>query len=103
MKAEALHASEFELLMGVFRLHPEIRDVRLFGSRAKGTHAPNSDVDLAVRGQVDELQAESLASELDELPLPYRFDVLAFDLIDSQPLRDHIERVGVVIYSANKD
>ena len=31
--------------------HPEIQRVYLFGSRAKGTHDPDSDVDLAI--QVD--------------------------------------------------
>jgi predicted nucleotidyltransferase len=82
----------------VFRRHPEISAVRIFGSRAKGTHTPRSDVDLAVWGDVDALGAEALAAELDELPLPYRFDVRAFDSIRFQPLREHIERVGAVVY-----
>ena len=82
----------------VFLRHPEVHDVTLFGSRAKGTHAPNSDIDLSIRGQLDELQGEALAAELDELPLPYRFDVLVFDSLKSKPLREHIERVGIVIY-----
>ena len=47
----------------------------LFGSRAKGTHTERSDVDLAVAGDVAPLRAEAIAAELDELPLPYRFEV----------------------------
>jgi predicted nucleotidyltransferase len=47
--------------------------VKLFGSRAKGTHSRHSDIDLAVLGKVDALQVEALAAELDELPLPNRF------------------------------
>jgi uncharacterized protein len=70
---------ELNLLAGVFRRHPEVRWVRLFGSRAKGTHAPHSDVDLAVWGDVDAVRAESIAAELDELPLPYRFEVKPFE------------------------
>ena len=98
MKSEALTPRELALMETVFLRHPEVHDVTLFGSRAKGTHASNSDIDLSIRGRLDELQGEALAAELDELPLPYRFDVLVFNSLKSKPLREHIERVGVVIY-----
>ena len=98
MKPPALAAEELVLLRRVFARHPEITTVKLFGSRAKGTHAPNSDVDLALWGDVDSLRAERIAAELDELPTPYKYDVKAFDQIALRPLRDHIERVGVTIY-----
>jgi uncharacterized protein len=84
----------------VFRSHPNVEAVRVFGSRAKGTHAPQSDVDLALWGDVPTLEAEAIAAELDELPLPYRYDVRAFEAITLEPLREHIERVGVPIYRA---
>jgi hypothetical protein len=44
------------------------------------------------------LGAEAIAAELEELPLPYRFDVQALEQITFLPLLEHIERVGVVIY-----
>ena len=98
MKAPPLAPAELALLCGVFRRHPEIAAVKLFGSRAKGTHAPHSDIDLAVWGAVDDLQAEALAAELDELPLPYRYDVKPFATITLHPLREHIERVGIPLF-----
>jgi predicted nucleotidyltransferase len=98
MKTPPLEPREANLLAGVFRAHPEVSEVRLFGSRAKGTHSPESDVDLALWGNVTALKAEAIAAELDELPLPYRFDVIPFDLIKLQPLREHIERVGIRLY-----
>jgi predicted nucleotidyltransferase len=101
MKTLPLEPREAKLLADVFRAHPEISEVRIFGSRAKGTHKPESDVDLALWGNVSELGAEAIAAELDELPLPYRFDVLPFDLIKLQPLREHIERVGIRLYPEN--
>jgi hypothetical protein len=55
-------------------------------------------VDLAIWGAVDALQAEAIAAELDELPLPYRFEVQAFDLINLRALREHIQRVGIPVY-----
>ena len=98
MKTTGLTPHELSLAAGVFRRHPEIRLVRLFGSRAKGTHTPRSDVDLAVWGDVDAVRAEAIAAELDELPLPYRFEVKPFECIKLRSLREHIERVGIVIY-----
>ncbi len=38
------------------------------------------------------------AAELDELPLPYRYDVKPFDTITLRLLREHIERVGIPLF-----
>lgn len=99
MTTLALTSEELEHLRRVFARHPEVNTVKLFGSRAKGTNAANSDIDLALWGNVDALQAESIAAELDELPLPYKFDVKPFDLIKLRPLREHILRVGITVYA----
>ena len=98
MKAPALTSHELALLTGVFRRHPEIATARLFGSRAKGTHSVRSDVDLAISGAVNPLRAEAIAAELDELPLPYRFEVQSLEHITHRALREHIQRVGIVVY-----
>ena len=98
MKTLPLTSGEVAQLQSVFKRHPEITEVRLFGSRAKGTHAAHSDIDLALWGSVDGLQAQAIAAELDELPLPYRYDVQAFNAIRFGPLRKHIERAGIQIY-----
>lgn len=69
----------------------------IYGSRAKGTYRNNSDVDIALVGDISPLEAESVAGDLDELPLPYQFDVVALRHITNAALREHIERVGVAI------
>ena len=89
---------ELDLIRTVFLRHVEVTGALLFGSRAKGTSSHSSDVDLALLGVGSPLLAEAIASELDELPLPYHFDVKALSAIEHQPLREHIERVGVRIY-----
>jgi len=94
-----LSERELTLLRGVFARHPDLTAVRLFGSRAKGTHTPRSDIDLAVWGNAfTDLRAEGIASDLDELPLPYKFDVRHFDSITLPALREHIERFGIPIW-----
>lgn len=94
-----LSENEQNAIIEVFRRHSDIDRVTLFGSRAKGTARSNSDIDLAVYGITDDLKIEELAIELEELPMPYKFDVKAFENIRHIPLREHIERVGMVIYS----
>ncbi len=99
MKRPPLTSAESEMLREVFRRYPEIRAVKIFGSRAKGTHHDSSDVDLAMWGEIDAFRAERIAGDLDDLSLPYRYDVFAFETITLEPLREHIDRVGVSLYS----
>ena len=101
MTSEGLNPVEIALISTILQKHPKIDSAILFGSRAKGTHTNRSDVDLAVSGDVTPLEAESIASDLDELPLPYRFEVQALKEIKHRALMEHIKRVGVVIYNEN--
>jgi uncharacterized protein len=98
VSAPNLKPAELQLLRNVFRQHPEVKIVKVFGSRAKGTSAPGSDIDLALWGDIDALGAESIAAELDELPTAYKYDIKPFHLIKLKPLREHIERVGITVY-----
>jgi predicted nucleotidyltransferase len=98
MRDIGLSARELELMGGVFRRYTDIQRVLLYGSRAKGTHSPQSDIDLALIGVKNALEVEAVALALDELPLPYRFDVRAFEGIRNARLRAHIERVGIPLY-----
>ena len=98
MNAIGLAQTELDLILGVLKRYPAVTGAILFGSRAKGTAVPSSDIDLALEGITDALQAEAIASELEELPLPYHFDVVALPNVNSPQLRDHVARVGVRIY-----
>lgn len=100
MTLPPLSAHALGLVHEVLQRHPEVQTAILFGSRAKGTHTERSDVDLVLSGDVPSLRAESIAAELDELPLPYRFDVQSLAEITHQELLDHIARVGITIYEA---
>ncbi len=90
--------SERELICGVLRRHPDVVEANIFGSRAKGNSQPASDIDLALLGNISTSLVAAIAGELDELPLPYTFDVQAYDAICHPPLREHIDRVGKSFY-----
>jgi uncharacterized protein len=93
-----LTARQHSLICDILRRHPSVIRATLFGSRAKGTHHDRSDIDLALEGITTELAAESIRSELNETSLPQHFDVQALSCVQHQELREHINRVGVVIY-----
>ncbi len=95
LKPEAL-----ELIREVFRGHPEVHEVRIFGSRAMGRFEDHSDVDLALWGDLDQTLIARIMGELDELPLPYAFDVQAYESISHEPLKRHINEFGRVLYAA---
>ena len=99
MNSFGLKDSEQEVIREVLRRHAEVTAAKIFGSRAKGNFQPASDIDLALWGNVPASLVVAIAGELDELPLPYTFDVQAYDAIKHQPLREHIDRVGQTFYA----
>jgi len=88
-----------EKICGVFARFPEIEKAVLYGSRAKGNFKTGSDIDLTLYGAALTPDLRStIASELDDLLLPYTIDLSIFAELDHAELREHIECVGVVFY-----
>jgi len=97
-----LSDANVERICGVFAQHQHIEKVVLYGSRAKGNYKTGSDIDLTLYGSgVDFDQLNVIASELDDLLLPYTIDLSLFEKLQHTELREHIERVGVVFYQRN--
>ena len=93
-----LTPAELSQLIVVLSQYPKVEQAVLFGSRATGTARANSDIDLALYGDINDLTVEEIALEMDELPLPYLFDIKAIASLKNPALIDHIERVGLKIY-----
>ncbi len=83
----------------VFRKFPEIEQVLIYGSRAKGNFREGSDIDLTLVGEKipDEIQSR-LFWEIDDLNTPYLFDISILKNLRSTPLEDHIQRVGQIFF-----
>ena len=88
-------------LQGVFRRHPNIQEVIIFGSRAKGNYREGSDIDLAAIGNnLDYNQLLSILIEIDDLELLYQVDLLDYQKHINTPIGEHIDRVGQVFYQS---
>lgn len=71
-----------------------IEKVEIYGSRAKGTFKPGSDIDLVVHGTLSEADMARLREAFEDLNIPYFIDVSRYEDIDDNDLREHIVRVG---------
>lgn len=75
----------------------DVRRVVLFGSRARGTNLPKSDIDLAFSGG----DADGFTDDVQErLWSLLKVDVINLDEPVSTELRDEIDRDGKVLYEA---
>ncbi len=84
-------------IKAVFYRYPQIEQVIVYGSRAKGTYKNGSDIDLALIGQnLDLVLIGKLQGDLDDLMLPYTFDISVLEKITNPELIDNIKRDGAV-------
>jgi predicted nucleotidyltransferase len=97
--SHGLSDSTVARIEGVLARFPEVDKAVLYGSRAKGNYQPGSDIDLTLHGAMltPRILAD-IADALDELLLPYGIDLSIFEQLNHAELREHIERVGVVLY-----
>ena len=75
--------------------------VVLFGSRARGDHRPQSDVDLAIWGMPQEQQAAFWAA-MEELDTLLQFDLVHIGKDTSPALLENIKKDGVILMDASR-
>lgn len=94
-----LSETTVERIRAVLAHFPEVEKAVLYGSRAKGTHRPGSDIDLTLYGSgLGQPLLARIDEELDDLLLPYQMDLSLFASLTHSALLDHIRRVGAVMY-----
>lgn len=78
---------------------PNIDKAVVYGSRAMGTYKTGSDIDLTLHGDTLTMQnLAAISSALDDLLLPYTIDLSLFSMLNNADLREHIGRVGTIIF-----
>lgn len=93
-----LPETALDSIRSVLARHPGVREAVVFGSRALGREHDRSDIDLELRGDLQLLDAEGVALELEDLPLPFHFDIHLAQNVHHRALREHIDRVGISLY-----
>lgn len=84
----------------IFQEFEAVNAVILYGSRAKGNFKPGSDIDMVLKGEKLNLHLlNKISLALDDLLLPYLFDVSIYHQISNPDLIDHISRVGKTFYT----
>lgn len=94
-----LSETDISDVLSILQKNQKIYKITLFGSRAKGIFKDGSDVDLALMGVNLELNDILDASnEIEELLLPFKFDLIIYNRIEEKNLIEHIDRVGIVLF-----
>lgn len=94
-----LSSEDVSRIQNILATCPGIKKGYIFGSRVMGTHRPGSDIDIALSGEDLTLQDQlRILCLLDDLNLPYSFDLILLNRTDNEDLILHIRRVGKVIY-----
>jgi predicted nucleotidyltransferase len=95
----ALSAEHLRILLQEIERHIPTATVWAFGSRVKGSHRPQSDLDLAVLcdKEITQNNLPHLNEALDESNLPFRVQTLDFHRLP-QHMQDNIQLSFVVLY-----
>lgn len=99
-----LNKAVIDKLQALFATYPQIERVVLFGSRAMGNFRTGSDIDLCIESQsLDLTQLLRIENEIDDLLLPWKFDLILKSKIDNPALLEHIRDKGIVFYTHTDD
>lgn len=94
-----LSLRDLECIHSILNKYSNIRTVVLFGSRAKGNFKSGSDIDLAVMdSDIPEETLIKILNDFKESDLPYFVDLVSFQSLQQNELKDHISRVGVLFF-----
>lgn len=81
-----LSPAHFEIVRKILQKHVPKCEVRIFGSRIKGTKKKYADIDLAIVGEtkLSDNVLYSLKEDFRETDLPFRVDVLDWNSISKE-------------------
>ena len=98
--SSGLAKQDIKTIIQVLEKYSEVETAVLYGSRAMDTYQRGSDIDIALKGSK---LTSSICSHIhfeleEETLLPYFFDITDYQSIKNEKLKEHIDRVGKVIY-----
>lgn len=102
MKDFGISDNSSRLIKEALQKYPEVEEVVIFGSRARGSFKRGSDIDLAIKGkECNEQLAMNISTWLnEEMPLPYFVDIIYYNEFMHQQLKEHIDRFGKTFFKS---
>lgn len=93
-----LQSGQIAKIQRIFMKYP-VEKAILYGSRAKGSYKENSDIDIVLQGiTLGARDISNIETELDELLLPYKFDLSIYHHLKDSDILDHIQKIGIIFY-----
>lgn len=93
-----LEIRHLQTLKEILMPHTQITNALLFGSRVLGTYSLASDVDIALKGDIDIRLIAKLRSNFADSALPFFVDIVDYALANEE-LKKHIDTKGVELYA----
>lgn len=90
---------EITKIQNIFQKYPQIESVIIYGSRAMNTYKNGSDIDLTMKGNIDHSTLLNVLHDLNDLYLPYLFDISIYSQIENNDLITHIQKYGKIFYT----
>lgn len=84
----------------VLSKYDDIEKVLVFGSRARGDYKKTSDIDLAIFSEdISSTNLNLLRDDLYMLDIIYKVDVVDFNSLSKDALKENIINEGIMIYN----
>ena len=97
MKSHGISQNALDKIKDFLFSSQSVKEVILYGSRAKGNYKEGSDIDLTIKGSLVFEDLAKLSAALDNLNLPWKIDLSLYSYITNEELLDHIDRIGITI------
>lgn len=68
---------------------------KIFGSRARGDYNYNSDIDIAVYGEIKEADKFNISNDFDKIDIAYTIDLIFIQDVTKEKFLNSINRDGV--------
>jgi len=100
-----LRKRDLENIYAVLSKWSQVEKAIIFGSRALGNYKKGSDIDLAITGKkVEESICKKVSEQLnEEYPIPFFVEVINYNTIKNQALKEHIQKYGIIIYQKSTE
>lgn len=94
-----LTKKQMNIILNVLLDNSFVDEAILFGSRSTGEHKKTSDIDIALKGNMDDNQLSKVKQSLQEATLiPLFFDIIDYSKISNKLLLKEIDTKGISIF-----